>query len=366
METRQFIYPFTHPLAADEGSTTAESSARVLLRRVGAIGFLAGAATISLALVVPGRHQEGHTGMIIIAALFLSLAVTSGLGRKLPDPLLLSAFPVSTILITLEAAVSHPPALTASFYVWPLAACAYFMQRREVIINHVFVLVAYGVSLILCDSQPVPVIAWMSIAVVTTVVVVLITLLKEHLAASIAELQQRATLDPLTGILNRREFDQRLDVAVARALRLDIDLSLLVLDIDHFKAVNDTYGHAVGDQALQRVSAMLSARARANDAVARLGGEEFAVLLEGTDAAHAQLYAEDVRTAIGASPIAPHFTVSIGVAQLDPCTGNAVKMMRDADRVLYRAKETGRNRVVLAATPHTAASTRVAAPGLAG
>jgi len=176
----------------------------------------------------------------------------------------------------------------------------------------------------------------------------------EHLAKAIETLHLISTQDSLTGIPNRRHFDDTLSREWRRAARTQTPLALLMLDIDFFKAFNDTAGHQAGDDCLRRVSqTLLESLHRAADCVARYGGEEFAILLPETDTAHAQTLAEMLRERIEALAI-PHpasplhrVTVSIGVAALvPPRDGTACEdLVRIADAALYDAKRLGRNRV---------------------
>jgi diguanylate cyclase (GGDEF)-like protein len=161
--------------------------------------------------------------------------------------------------------------------------------------------------------------------------------------------------DPLTGCLNRRGFDQALAREVARALRSGSELALLALDLDHFKMINDTYGHQAGDEVLRAAGALLNQAARGGDVVARTGGEEFAVLLPDTDAAGAFQFAmrlcDVVRahafavTAPGGTPI--RVTTSIGVVAgaPDPTGKFSALFSARADMALYEAKRSGRDRV---------------------
>lgn len=174
------------------------------------------------------------------------------------------------------------------------------------------------------------------------------------------ELQRRAATDALTGLSNRGHFDQRLQLEWARAARSGEALSLILLDVDHFKKFNDRYGHPAGDACLRAVADALALRARrSTDLVARVGGEEFALLLPHTDAAGAQQAAEQLRAAVaalriphGASDTAPHVTISIGVASYQPvppvATEGAQSLVERTDRALYVAKSRGRDRVHLA------------------
>lgn len=165
-----------------------------------------------------------------------------------------------------------------------------------------------------------------------------------------------ARTDPLTGLANRRQFDEMKEIEFRRALRTGHPLTLLVCDIDSFKRYNDTYGHASGDQCLRNVATALGAgSARAGDLVARIGGEEFAVLLPATDATQGALLAAQLLRAVADlgiahrnSEAAPVVTISIGLAQLDPTQVDKFDTLFDqADKALYQAKSTGRNRVVV-------------------
>jgi diguanylate cyclase (GGDEF)-like protein len=163
-----------------------------------------------------------------------------------------------------------------------------------------------------------------------------------------ARLAALATTDPLTGLGNRRAFDEALDHEARLAGRGIRPLSLLVLDVDQFKSFNDAFGHPAGDEVLVRVAEVVRSCCRGPDVAARLGGEEFAVLLPGTDRAGAVTFAERVRRAVerGPWPLRP-VTVSIGIATFDPgCREAGRQLVEAADRALYRAKQAGRNRVV--------------------
>lgn len=158
-----------------------------------------------------------------------------------------------------------------------------------------------------------------------------------------------AAVDALTGAANRRALISALDRDVARAVRTREPISVLMVDIDHFKRVNDQFGHQAGDQVLCSVVQVLQARVRSQDLVGRYGGEEFLVVLPGTDVAGALLLASDLRKAVESPADAIGVTVSIGVfgGQLEP--GDSWDLLvAAADRALYLAKENGRNRVEVA------------------
>jgi len=176
----------------------------------------------------------------------------------------------------------------------------------------------------------------------------------EHLAAAIETLHRISTMDGLTGVANRRHFDETLTLEWRRAARSRSSLSLLMLDIDYFKAFNDAAGHQAGDDCLRRVAQSLRENLhRAADLVSRYGGEEFAILLPETDGEHAQVIAENLRERIESlditHPAAPlgHVTVSIGLESVIPPRdgANVGEFVRCADAALYDAKRSGRNKV---------------------
>ena len=169
-------------------------------------------------------------------------------------------------------------------------------------------------------------------------------------------LEQYALLDGLTGIPNRRHFDELFEKEMRRCLRDGLPLSVIMMDIDHFKPYNDNYGHGAGDQCLQKVARALDGVVtRAGDRVCRYGGEEFVALLPGTDADGAREVAEHLRAAVEGlaitheySSAAPVVTLSLGTATLDPRRDSETDrnpLLKRADEALYAAKEDGRNRV---------------------
>lgn len=169
------------------------------------------------------------------------------------------------------------------------------------------------------------------------------------------QLASMVLTDPLTGCLNRRGFDQALAREVARSERAGSDMAVLALDLDHFKEINDVHGHLVGDEVLRAVGALLIQTARAGDIVARIGGEEFAVVLPDTSSASAYKVAERIRELMDQHQFSPtkptaeplHITTSIGVVSGSPDLGDDYMelFMARADAALYHAKRTGRNRV---------------------
>lgn len=171
--------------------------------------------------------------------------------------------------------------------------------------------------------------------------------LQDELRRRNAELEALIRVDALTGLPNRRHMQEQLVAAAAAARRHDRSMVVLMADVDHFKRVNDRFGHDAGDEVLREVASRLASACRTEDVVGRWGGEEFLVVAQSTDASGASALGERFRSAAAATPIqvrdaSTTITVSIGAAA---GTGDVNAMLRDADAALYEAKSAGRNRV---------------------
>jgi len=180
------------------------------------------------------------------------------------------------------------------------------------------------------------------------------------LAMNNRRLQEAALLDPLTGIPNRRYAMDRIHQEWSAAERSTRPLSCMLIDVDHFKSINDTYGHDVGDMVLRRVSEVLKQTARTQDVICRIGGEEFLVVCPDTDAAAAVQCAERLRQATGSmripiGKVSLQLTISVGVAAMDATMRGPESMIKAADQAVYAAKHAGRNRTCV----HRARATNV-------
>ncbi|UAW98811.1 diguanylate cyclase [Halopseudomonas nanhaiensis] len=175
---------------------------------------------------------------------------------------------------------------------------------------------------------------------------------KRQLESANAQLQELALRDGLTGLLNRRYWEQCVEREFARHMRYDTPVSLVMFDIDHFKAVNDTYGHQTGDEVIREVARVTRNMARETDYAGRYGGEEFVVLLPDTDLNGGRQFAERLRLAIcklrvdhEGKPL--QFTVSLGAACLDSKMNTHAELVERADKALYQSKENGRNQTTV-------------------
>jgi two-component system cell cycle response regulator len=164
---------------------------------------------------------------------------------------------------------------------------------------------------------------------------------------------EMAITDQLTGLHNRRYMARHLDNLLDNAKRNDRPLTFVIMDIDHFKQVNDSYGHDIGDEVLKEFAGRIAANVRGIDLACRYGGEEFVVVMPDTDVAAAYAIAERLRQSIETNPVrisrTPgqlHVTISIGIARMEGASDTADALLHRADKALYRAKRSGRNRVV--------------------
>ncbi|MBB5206988.1 GGDEF domain-containing protein [Chiayiivirga flava] len=167
------------------------------------------------------------------------------------------------------------------------------------------------------------------------------------------EVHQLASHDSLTDFSNRRHFLELLEKEIARAEHQRRALSLAILDVDHFKRINDRHGHPGGDVVLRQIAALVRSQLRADELVGRIGGEEFAIVYPDADPAAVRIRCEALRETVARSSVsvgdsAMQMTVSIGIAHLGPACPDRSSLMRAADAALYRAKETGRNRICVA------------------
>jgi diguanylate cyclase (GGDEF)-like protein len=169
---------------------------------------------------------------------------------------------------------------------------------------------------------------------------------------ALAVIAEQSIRDPMTGVYNRRKLEQEIASEIVRAVRYKRPLSMLMLDIDHFKRVNDTLGHLAGDEVIRHVAKLAATSLRKSDLVGRYGGEEFGILLPEVAGDGALIVAERIRSSVAASPASfdgrsVPVTISLGAAQLRMDGSSTSNLVAEADEALYASKKSGRNRVTL-------------------
>jgi diguanylate cyclase (GGDEF)-like protein len=239
------------------------------------------------------------------------------------------------------------------FYLWPVLYAANFLSRQVISLTLVAVSAADATGVFPMLDLGNALSDWSSLTIAMTLTAVIVASLRSRNDRLRAVLETQAFADALTGVANRRSFDTALVRSVAWAHHTGEPIALLTVDVDHFKKINDTWGHAVGDRALQLVATALRTVARGDgDTVARLGGDEFVVLLR-TGRTGARQAAEDARAAVALIDGLPGGPpqLSIGVAVLPDHAGTAEELVGASDAALYEAKSGGRGRTKVADPP---------------
>jgi diguanylate cyclase (GGDEF)-like protein len=313
-----------------------------------ALLYASGATLGLFVLLLPHPESVDDSGVAAVAIAAYPAAALMLLLRPMSWRFLYGAVALGIALIT--AAVEFSGELSgayAFYYLWATIFAAYFFSRPVLGGYLLLIAVAYG-GVIAFEGQ---VEAWGTGWTLTigslVVVAVLVRLLRERVDRLLAQLSRAADTDALTGLLNRRGFNRCLREELRRAGRSGQPLALVVADLDRFKALNDEFGHPAGDDALRQVSALLGAAKRASDTMARIGGEEFALVLPYTDRAGAEAMAERIRETIRSQFAAQGIalTCSFGIAVFPDDGHTQDHLMRAADAALYGAKELGRDRI---------------------
>jgi diguanylate cyclase (GGDEF)-like protein len=322
-----------------------------LMRLVAILQYLVGGLTLVLAAVVlPGQDEAGREAYLLLGGVAVLLA---GVRWLRPVGTLLQAR-LSNVaglaFIGVIVAVSHPVGATPAFYLWPVLTAAYFLRRRDLLIVLALFVVTFAAALWGWGEQGGRAQIYVPMILVVVGVTALVRLLRESLAEVIGGLHHTASTDHLTGLANRATFEAMLAREMARSRRNGSALCVVVLDVDHFKSVNDRHGHAAGDEALRRCAEVLASECRGVDLPARIGGEEFVIALPDTELAAAERFAERVRARIATatSTDAAPLTISCGVAGLIDDHTVPAQLVALADGALYEAKRSGRNQTVVA------------------
>jgi diguanylate cyclase (GGDEF)-like protein len=325
---------------------TLEARASPALAVKSAASIYAGAGVLSLieAATPGGPAIDPLTG---VAAIFVALLIAA-FGERLPFAALAALGPLGAAMIAFALATSDGPGDAAILYIWPVLWEAYFFGRRGAIGIVLWVAIVHGLALISLPPGLGYWDRWQDVVVSVGVVAAVVELLGMRNRRLVARLALEARTDNLTGLLNRRGFGERAELELARSHRGRSWLGLVSFDLDKFKVVNDEWGHDVGDRVLVLTAQLLAAELREVDVLARMGGEEFVVLLPDSDLADTEALAERVRGALSASQVAalPPVTVSAG-ATAAQAPEDVEQLLKAADRALYAAKGSGRNRTMV-------------------
>jgi diguanylate cyclase (GGDEF)-like protein/putative nucleotidyltransferase with HDIG domain len=322
----------------------------IMSRALGSL-FIAGAVIGLVSLLLP--HEEASNDVAIagiygVALLIGALFVLEN--RRLP----MWAFPLScfgaTALIAAIVYLSDDVDSSYAFYfVLVSMFAAYFLSVRQLALQIAAIAIAYPIAMRAIGGPGESAQHWLLVIWTVVVVGVFIAVLRYRMIGLIGRLADAASTDPLTRLLNRRGFRNVFDLELERSRRSGRPCALLMGDLDHFKRVNDLFGHPAGDDRLRKFARLLETGKRRIDAAARMGGEEFALLLPETDEHGAYVIAERlrhaVRDAFAVDPMA--LTVSFGVAAYPNHGATGDQLLQAADQALYVAKELGRDRTAI-------------------
>ncbi|MCE7009586.1 GGDEF domain-containing protein [Kibdelosporangium philippinense] len=305
----------------------------------GLLLVIGGGLALVLCVGVPGFVHGYTTPTAFVACIAVVIGLFCVLNpRRIPHWFVCGLGPLGTVLIAMSSILTRTTTDGSELlYLWPVLFSAYFLSWRNALFNVVLIAVSYppiAIS-ILGVAGITPSVYMVGTAVVTLVVTASLRRQVNRLVSSIA---LEARTDKLTDLPNRRSWDDRFADHVSRAA----PMCLLMIDLDFFKRLNDTQGHAAGDSALAFVAGVLRAQTRPTDVLARIGGEEFGAALRDCALADGLRRAEQIRSAVESEST---LTVSVGVAALhiDATTDRA--LMAAADGALYSAKRSGRNAV---------------------
>ena len=329
---------------------TVDTADRATLARYLVLLYAVGPTFGLLGLLLPHAADANEAGILAVVGASYAAAVVLFLFRdRLPEWAYDVAAAYGTLLISASiyfTGSTYTPG--AVFYLWVVLGTAYFFERKRVAIQLGLVAIGYAVALTLKGWEAGMAATWILSVGTLSVAAALLAHTRERIAALVASLNAAAETDPLTDLLNRRGFDKRLEIELERAKRYGDEISLVVGDLDNFKLVNDSFGHQVGDGVLVEVGQILRRYSRRSDPVARIGGEEFAVVAAGTGP-EALVLAERLRERVRAALAERHpgLTISFGIATHPHDGQTAERLLRAADEALYAAKALGRDRAVV-------------------
>jgi diguanylate cyclase (GGDEF)-like protein len=315
--------------------------------------FGVGATLLFVTMPLPHSPDRDTAGLVAVGLVAYVLAAGFLIAYERVPRWLFEISPLGgTILVSLAVYFggSDAPGAYAMYYLWVALAACYFLRPPIAVIHLALASAAYGaVLLILGGDVGVPGLKWAMATGTLAVVGGLMIVLRAQFRELVRQLGAAARTDSLTGLANRRDLEDRFGAELERSTRTGRPLSIVVLDLDWFKEFNDRFGHTAGDRALVRLAAALRRATRTSDVVARLGGEDFAVLAPETDEPEGLMLADRLRAEVRAAFAreTEKMTISCGVATFPVHGITAGDLLHAADRALYEAKEAGRDRSVI-------------------
>ena len=316
----------------DNKKPNVEENLPLMLGIVGAVGVF------PFAII---RFMDGDYQMALLDAVLVILLASLSFFLYKSHQVRVTSLSLALVAIAGMLATIFLKGASQVYWIYPVLVGVFFLiERREALIASILAVAAL---------TPVLAAEFTPFALTRILITIGVTCSLAYAFATITrgqrdELMNLVTRDPLTGIGNRRAMKQKLDEVIASRSRTNRNCCLLMLDLDHFKKVNDLHGHAKGDEILIKLTEIIEIRIRATDNIYRIGGEEFVVVIEDQNLENASRLAEQLRTIVEANELAPKssVTISIGVAQ-HVQGESAESWMSRADNALYAAKDSGRN-----------------------
>jgi diguanylate cyclase (GGDEF)-like protein len=317
-----------------------------------ASGIFVGQALILFIIGVLPHQGGAYVARLVIAGACAVFAVALHLSAgKIGSRGLQAAAACGTLLLSLHLLLSVDSNSQSDemLYIWLALYAAYFFPVRQAAAQLALMSGAYLVVLLVSSPHELVAGSWLTLVGVIFPAAALLRAVRDAVTGMVRSLAEAARTDTLTGLKNRLALEHEIHVEVERSLRSEEELSIVIGDLDHFKAVNDELGHRAGDEALVRIGQILHTRRRVGDSIARTGGEEFTILLPGASEHEAYLVAERLRVQVERD-FADHpvpLTFSFGVATYPEHGRTADAVIEAADQALYAAKALGRNRSVI-------------------
>ncbi|MEP7763741.1 GGDEF domain-containing protein [Sanguibacter sp. 25GB23B1] len=334
---------------ADDVDVVQDQAELQLMRLVCIAMFAIGGLTCLIGVWTTQATAESQVAQAAIALGFLLPALGLVLVKNPRRRIIEAGALWSIALLSLLTALSDPLGMAPFFYVWPVIVTAYFCQPRELFGTYAWMVLGLGTGLWFNETYALKLDTFIGTVATVGMLAGLVSTMTRQQKRLRSELAAAAETDPLTGLLNRRAFNPRLEILVAEAAADGTALSVVMFDLDHFKKVNDEHGHLVGDLALQTVAELLQQLTRSGDLVSRFGGEEFAVALPGADARAAVAYTSRLALALCGRPVVEGLVLaaSAGIATMSTAAESAQVLLQRADTALYAAKDGGRSRAAV-------------------